>query len=517
MKKFIIILFLSPFLYAQSTDRKTHKSIYRIINDPKEAVSIRYSMLKNMDRRLYSSKYIFHKDDAAMASLYLMREKAKQINMKYCGHEQTCKEGADFRLLIDRIGKGFKFTPHEVVLYLAQYGIRFKYYNDFANSAAVRVRKLLGTATKMIPHRLHDKLFITDHEYMLTGGRNIQDAYFDHGEMTYVDRDVFTNKGAAESSAIHFLKFWNNIASTPINSKGLKTRAACVQRYYIFDIDDCFIRMIKEGKKKVDSYESKIKKLLEKSKANHNLVNEILETEKEVETLFVGDKLKANGTYEAGLSPYLYELASNAKKNIIIQTPYFVPSDILFELFEKKLNEGVKIIIHTNSLSSTENNPSWAGYWKYRKKLMEIGPISNKIKLYEYFGDQMNSGLGNNLHGKSGTIDDEIAIIGSYNLDNLSHLYNTEVALFAFDKTKAMELRSSIEEHISCSYQVGLNGNPCTPNACQSDKFGNVDGASDPFPYVDEETKKKMNRWFKRINPNTLKGKIGSQTLEKLL
>ncbi len=496
-------------------------SIYKIIDDPKDAVSIRYSLLKSAKQKIYSSKYIFHKDLAAYTSLFLLREKSKAI--KANGLQP------DIRLLIDRFGKFFKATPAEVLIHLTRdHGIEFKYYNDVLNGKVIAKKINEGFESpivipfapipivlpspkplvKLLEHRLHDKLFIVDGEYMVTGGRNIQDPYFDKGVRNYVDRDVFTNGDAAKASEEHFLRFWNNPASTYVNF-GIGTKRNCRKNYkkeyykkswFKGNLEDCLEAMRAKGKEILDGYAKKISAEMKKFKLDENFHKKIEEQEEDDPTVeFVGDRLDKDGQYFSQMSRRLVEIANNAKDKIIIENAYFVPTPALLEILSKKLHEGIKVIILTNSLASTDNNEAYSGYFKFRPILMNLGPIHNKIKLYEYQGENMGSNYGEAIHAKSATIDDKYSIIGSYNLDQLSEYYNTEVALISRNPKKAIELRKSIESHIKYAYRVGIDGVPCSPEGCtyEVDQHGNHSNGQNLHPNANQEKIAWVKRYMK--------------------
>ena len=505
-------------------------SIYKIIDDPKDAISIRYSLLKSAKQEIFSSKYIFHKDFAAYTSLALLRQKSVEI------HDNNLEP--DIRLLVDRFGKFFKHTPLEVLLHLKRdHGIEFKFYNDLLSKKVITKKIIEGydpvlalltlpialflppispkPYIKVVEHRLHDKLFIVDGEYMVTGGRNIQDPYFDKSESTYVDRDVFTNGKAASDSREHFLKFWNNPASTYPEYSKRYCRKNYKKEYYknnrIFgNTEDCLEAMRLKGKAILDEHFDKIEPQFKTFKIDENFHHKIVAEEEDDETVeFVGDKLDEKGNYISVMSKRLVEIANNAKDKIVIENAYFVPTPTLLSILDKKLHEGIKITILTNSLSSTDNNEAYSGYFKFRPILMKLGPINNKIKLYEYQGDAMGSNYGNAIHSKSATIDDEYSIIGSYNLDQLSEYYNTEVALISRNPKKAIELRESIESHINYSYQVGIDGVPCNPNVCAftTDKHGNLLNGAQLHPNASPEKISWVNRYMKVLDKDNFLSK----------
>jgi len=137
-----------------------------------------------------------------------------------------------------------------------------------------------------------------------------------------------------------------------------------------------------------------------------------------------------------------------ARESIVIETPYLVPSKELIELLEKKLSEGVYVLIVTNSLRSIDGVLPHAGYIKYRRRLIRSG-----IDMREYKGPH-------SLHAKSIVVDGRVALVGSYNVDPRSANLNTEVMCVADDEEVARELLEAIDVHAQNAWRVDRNGRP---------------------------------------------------------
>ena len=92
------------------------------------------------------------------------------------------------------------------------------------------------------------------------------------------------------------------------------------------------------------------------------------------------------------------------------------------------IDKGISMFVLTNSLSSTDSLPVYAGWERYRDKLVKMG-----AEVYEYRKSagkiQVKGKLtsGASLHSKTLVFDKKIAWIGSFNLDPRSSIINTEV------------------------------------------------------------------------------------------
>ena len=91
---------------------------------------------------------------------------------------------------------------------------------------------------------------------------------------------------------------------------------------------------------------------------------------------------------------------------------------------------GVRVVVITNSLASTDGVPVHSKYQLYRKRLIEAGVELYEIKptagaqLKRRFREPAGSSIGG-LHAKTFAFDRRIGFIGSYNLDPRSSKLNT--------------------------------------------------------------------------------------------
>lgn len=131
----------------------------------------------------------------------------------------------------------------------------------------------------------------------------------------------------------------------------------------------------------------------------------------------------------------LIRLIKSAKKSVTIQSPYLVTTRGSQDLFRDAIARGVRVRILTNSLASTDNLEAFSGYQRERDALLKIG-----VEIYEFKPDaavrrQVMTGALQaavdfapvfGLHAKSMVVDDNIAVIGTFNLDPRSENLNTE-------------------------------------------------------------------------------------------
>ena len=144
----------------------------------------------------------------------------------------------------------------------------------------------------------------------------------------------------------------------------------------------------------------------------------------------------------------LLQLMGQARRDLLIISPYFVPGPGMKKAFADARARGVRVRVLTNSLASNDAPIAHAGYARHRAELLAMG-----VELYEMRGEitsVLRGALGSTgskgagetgaagssagssramLHSKVLVMDGRLLVIGSMNLDMRSQLQNTEVAL----------------------------------------------------------------------------------------
>lgn len=134
----------------------------------------------------------------------------------------------------------------------------------------------------------------------------------------------------------------------------------------------------------------------------------------------------------------LLQLMGQARRDLLIVSPYFVPGKDILQAFADARARGVRVRVLTNSLASNDAPIAHAGYMKHRDALLDMG-----VELFEMRSEQAGlssamglsgsgSGTGSSramLHSKVLVMDGRLLAVGSMNLDLRSELQNTEIAL----------------------------------------------------------------------------------------
>jgi putative cardiolipin synthase len=267
---------------------------------------------------------------------------------------------------------------------------------------------------------MHEKAVVVDGERYIAGGRNLAEEYFGLRKRNFVDRDVYVDGPSAAQAQKRFEDLWG-----------------------CSDVSDLRVRVSASDKVKAS-------RLLDDAAQGKALEGFIAlntgrnwsEGQKNADAVrFLHDPLA--GQPGERVADQLADVIETAKSEIVIESPYLVPSGSMLTLLEKKLHEGVRVRIVTNSLRSCDGALPFAGYIKYRRRMVRDG-----IDLREYRGPDT-------LHAKTLVIDGKTMLVGSYNIDPRSANLNTEVMCVAEDETLARQLLASIDQHISHAWTVG--------------------------------------------------------------
>lgn len=130
-----------------------------------------------------------------------------------------------------------------------------------------------------------------------------------------------------------------------------------------------------------------------------------------------------------------------AQKHITITTPYFVPTPAVVLALQCAARSGVNVEVLVPRISD-QPLTLYAGRSWYRE-LVESG-----IKVYE---DRRRF-----THAKVITIDDEVSLLGSANMDNRSFLINHELSLLLYDSGVTRRLKAGFRETVSHCKAVHL-------------------------------------------------------------
>ncbi|WP_046869632.1 cardiolipin synthase [Microvirga massiliensis] len=129
---------------------------------------------------------------------------------------------------------------------------------------------------------------------------------------------------------------------------------------------------------------------------------------------------------EAGVERVVEALIHGARDRVVITTPYFIPSEALLHALETAVLRGVEVhVVLSKPVDQRLVNLAQRSYYA------ELLGAGIKIHLYR---DKL-------LHAKHLSIDQDLALIGSSNIDMRSFTLNSEASLVLFDRDLTAQLR----------------------------------------------------------------------------
>ena len=299
--------------------------------------------------------------------------------------------------------------------------------------------------------RMHNKSFTVDGLVSIVGGRNVGDEYFGAGDgVMFADLDVSVTGSIVSAIENDFDRYWASESSYPVTT----ILPDSVPAPFATTPRDDAQTLEYLGKLASSDYVERLR-------------SGGLRPIWAPATLFSDDPAKGLGKarHEDTVVAHLAPFFASAESDIIIVSPYFVPTKNGAAIFAQAAAKGIETTVLTNSLVATDVAPVHAGYAKYRKDLLKAG-----VKLYELKPEasyavrgESDTGLhlagssGASLHAKTFAVDGEKLFVGSFNMDPRSAALNTEMGIVFEHPALAGALKNGIAEHApSHAYRVAL-------------------------------------------------------------
>jgi putative cardiolipin synthase len=363
---------------------------------------------------------------------------------------RAAERGVRVRVIVDDL---LIDAPDRSLLALARHPrIDIRIYNPKSSVGVPLYRRVLNVVTDFrgVNQRMHDKTLIVDGAVAITGGRNMAAEYFDYNhEYNFRDRDALLAGEAVKQVQASFEAFWASELAVPVEKlfeEGLHLDDAEAAKVY---------RELHEYAALPENFAPEIRAAIA---AMPQAFPDIARRVAWTDARFLSDHPGKNDR-RAGLggggrtTSALAALAGEAKRRLVIQSPYLVVSDEAKALFRELLARGVKVRISTNSLASTDNLPAFSGYRASRRELLSLG-----LQIYEYrpAAEERRRLMPRalvpgrkapvfSLHAKTLVVDSATLFIGTFNLDPRSQNLNTEVGIVIRDPALARAVERAIE------------------------------------------------------------------------
>jgi len=299
----------------------------------------------------------------------------------------------------------------------------------------------------ILNRRMHNKSFTVDNRVTIVGGRNLADEYFQSGgKAEFIDEDMLAIGSVVDEVSDGFDEYWNSQEAIPINAfntmvpySTLEHSMSEGEKYIEMHRDSDFLRSVDDQ--------------LAEQLAAARLT--LIPADAHV-VLDYPDKIRRLLKRQTSItSVFLQQMVSRAKHELVIISPYFIPEKQGVEFFGQLVSKGVRVVIISNSLASTNHSSVHAVYARYRKPLLEQG-----VELFELRAQVESSDIATKLtlHSKVACVDRERVFVGSFNLDPRSLYLNTEMGIVVESDEVGNSMATSILESLpDLAYQLQLS------------------------------------------------------------
>lgn len=300
---------------------------------------------------------------------------------------EKTEEGVEVRLMVDYHGN-FRRLSSKTKKKIKAYRIELRIFNHFF--------RLDGLWWQ---YRNHNKIIVVDNKYAFCGSSNIADEYF------------------------NITKFYFQTTELGVIVEGTAVNA--INALFCSHWEMCTNKATKGDPLSLDplSYfkESKISE-------STDTVIQVLNASPLSQELIIKDNL--------------VQLVSNAKKSILISTPYFYPPKDLINALKQASVSGVSIKILVPKQTDFRN------FFRSLNRQLFTSLIPENIEIYEYFGFN---------HEKIMIVDDETTYFGSYNWDYRALYLNFENALLVKCKKFTSLTTKFVENQFKNSHKIVLS------------------------------------------------------------
>ena len=142
----------------------------------------------------------------------------------------------------------------------------------------------------------------------------------------------------------------------------------------------------------------------------------------------------------------LCDLIAHARQDVIVHSPYAVLNNAMRDKLAQAASN-VPVTLMVNAVGNGANVVAGSDYLYHRDSVLSTG-----VNLLEYEG-------GISYHGKAAAIDDNLSVIGSYNLDMRSTYIDTELMLVIRGEQVNARLRENMSAlHGDCREVSAADG-----------------------------------------------------------
>ena len=316
----------------------------------------------------------------------------KFINMEYFifQFDGIGKEIAD--LLIKKVNEGVEVNLIIDGVNLANFKLK-RYFKNTGVNLYLFFRTYIPLFNVRINYRDHRKVTIIDNRVAFVGGMNIGDEYLGKGKIGYW-RDTS-------------VKIYGDIVSS-------------FEKEFYFSLSIVKNKYLRDEK----------------------ISNEISLKYEEEDNVYM-QVISSGPNYEfPAIRDNYIKLIQEARKSVFIQTPYFVPDDLLLDTLKSAVLSGIDVKI---MIPNKADHPFI--YWINQYYVGELLRLGANIYRYE-------NGF---IHSKTILVDEEVVSVGTCNFDYRSFYLNFEINLNIYNKEVANSFKTQYYKDIAISKKLTFN------------------------------------------------------------
>lgn len=289
---------------------------------------------------------------------------------------KKAKEGVEVNLIID----GVNLANQKLSRYFKNTGVHlYLFFRTYIPIFNIRIN-----------YRDHRKVTIIDNRVAFVGGMNIGDEYLGKGKIGYW-RDTS-------------VKIYGDIVST-------------FEKEFYFSMSIVKNKFLKDEKTS----------------------NEISLKYEEEDNVYM-QVISSGPNYEfPAIRDNYIKLIQEARKSVFIQTPYFVPDDLLLDTLKSAVLSGIDVKI---MIPNKADHPFI--YWINQYYVAELLRLGANIYRYE-------NGF---IHSKTILVDEEVVSVGTCNFDYRSFYLNFEINLNVYNKEVANTFKIQYYKDIAISKKL---------------------------------------------------------------
>jgi putative cardiolipin synthase len=360
----------------------------------------------------------------------------------------AANRGVRVRLLVDDLylvsQRSVRATDKPIAVLDAHPNIEVKIFNPgkYRSGTTGLAGNFLGSF-KEFNRRMHNKLLLADGHFAILGGRNLADEYYGlHQPYNFLDLDVMVTGPVIERIGPAFDQYWISGPAYPASG---------------FDGDptpEDVTAMETELARAVSGMA--VPGFLPREPGDWSTLLQGLPADMHVaRTVFLQDNPEVLEEHTYRLYHMLEDLSAESVEEVIIVTPYLIPTGDFVERLHGIVDNGARVRMLTASLASGDHSAVHAHYKKYRREILDTG-----LELYE-FSQQPNAEVRAladmspvrsdfiALHPKVFVADRRRCFVGSLNLDPRALDINTENGLLIHSKSFCNELADLLEQFMA--------------------------------------------------------------------